>query len=71
MKKLALVAALCLCGCATMTPRQKQVAAVIGSALVVGAVAAHSGPKGPPDLDDMIPAAKPCSLTPSGPIVIC
>lgn len=71
MHKLA-IAIVCaaLTGCATMTPRQKQVAAVIGSALVVGAVAAHSGPKGPPDLDDM-QYVKPCSLTPSGPIVTC
>lgn len=61
MKTLAALACFCLLtGCASMTPTQKRVAAVVGSALVVGAVAAHgSGSKSP----ELIYYAKPC---PSG-----
>jgi hypothetical protein len=64
MKKIAAGLALALlCGCA-MTPAQKNAVALVGTALVVGAVAAHGG-RNAPDISDMTPAhPKGC---PSGP----
>ncbi len=61
---LVILAAVFLTACASMTPTQKNVAAIVGTALVVGAVAAHGG-RNAPDLSTMTPAhPKGC---PSGP----
>lgn len=61
---IALIAAIAMTGCASMTPRQKNAVAIVGTALVVGAVAAHGG-KNAPDIGEMIPAhPKACPFGP-------
>jgi hypothetical protein len=70
---LVFLAAMFLTACASMTPRQKNAVAIVGTALVVGAVAAHGG-KRVPDLSEMTPArpkACPYPAPKSREIYIC
>lgn len=65
--KSALIAvfALALCACASWTPTQKKVAAVVGSVLVVGAIAANSdGGSSAAPLNP--PGGLPCTVQPDG-----
>lgn len=63
MKVVAILACALLTGCASMTPTQKKVAAVVGGALVIGVVAAH-GSGGPTSVRE--PAGLPCHRQPDG-----
>lgn len=66
MKKLVTVAALAavLSGCASMTPTQKKVAAVVGGALVVGAIVAQDSDK--KSAVYAPPAGPPCHVQQNG-----
>lgn len=60
----ALVLACCLLAGCAMTPTQKKVAAVVGGALVVGAVLAHDSDKGSAVITP--PEGPPCHIQPDG-----
>jgi hypothetical protein len=60
----ALVLACCLLAGCSMTPTQKKVAAVVGGALVVGAIAAQDSDKKPAVYAP--PAGPPCHVQQDG-----
>jgi hypothetical protein len=64
MKTITVLCVLLLSGCASMTPTQKRVAAVVGTVVIVGAVAAHGSSNDGIAVRE--PGGLPCHTQPDG-----